>query len=108
MAGPGLIEGDVKVRDGMQLGQDCHASGALFSEGDIHIGPGCRIAGVITSKGKLHLSDGVVLGSPQHPVSVYAEAIETEGSVQIHGRIHARIQKPIANSPSFSSEEGAT
>lgn len=94
--GPGSIEGDIKARDSLRLGPRCHVQGNLFSEGDIHIGPDCQISGLVMAEGRLHLSPGVVIGSPQQPVSVCADVIQADGPVLIHGSVHARIQGDVA------------
>lgn len=94
--GPGLMEGDVRVRDSLRLGPNCHVRGNLLSGGDIRIGPGCSVRGLVMAEGKLHLSPGVVIGSPLQLVSVCADVIQADGPVQIHGTVHARIHGNIS------------
>ena len=94
--GPSLMEGDVRVRDSLRLGPNCHVRGNLLSGGDIRIGPGCSVRGLVMAEGKLHLSPGVVIGSPLQLVSVCADVIQADGPVQIHGTVHARIHGGIS------------
>lgn len=105
--GPSWIEGDIKARESLRLGPQCHVNGNLFSEGDIRIGSGCHLAGLVMAEGRLQLSPGVVIGSPQQPVSVCADVIDVQGPVLIHGSVHARIhgsvQAPTDPSPSGQS-----
>lgn len=103
--GPGVMEGDVRVRDSVRLGAGSHVRGNLFSGGDIRIGPGCSVRGLVMAEGKLHLSPGVVIGSPQQLVSVCADVIEAEGPVQIHGTVHARILGLIAHWPDVQAND---
>ncbi len=89
--GPGRIEGDLKARDGLHLGPDTHVRGNLFCEGDVWLDAGCHVSGLVMAEGSLHLAAGVVIGTPQLPVSVCADVIEVHGPVLVHGSVQARI-----------------
>lgn len=91
-----LIDGDLKARGPLQLGAHCRVLGNVFGERDIALGPGCRVLGLVMAEGRLQLASGVVIGSPQQPVSVCADQIDVQGPVQIHGTVHARIQGHVA------------
>lgn len=96
MQGPGLIEGDVKTRGNLRLGAGTRVEGNLFSEGDIWLDAGCTVSGLVMAEGSLHLAPGVVIGTPQHRVSVCADVIEAHGPVQVHGSVQARLGGHVA------------
>lgn len=93
-----LIDGDLKARGPLQLGAHCRVLGNVFGENDITLGPGCRVQGLVMAEGRLQLASGVVIGSPQQPVSVCADHIDVQGPVQIHGTVLARMQGHVARS----------
>ena len=94
--GSGRIEGDLKARDGVHLGPGTHLLGNLFGEDDIWLDAGCTVSGLVMAEGTLHLAPGVVIGTPQHPVSVCADVIEVRGPVVVHGSLQARIGGSVA------------
>ena len=94
--GPGRIEGDLKARDGLHLGPGTSVRGNLFCEGDIRLDAGCHVSGLVMAEGSLHLATGVVIGTPDLPVSVCADVIEVRGPVLVHGSVQARIGGSVA------------
>lgn len=93
--GPSRLEGDVKTRGGMRIGPGCQVLGNLFSEGDIRLESACRVAGVVMAEGRLQLAPHVVIGQLRQRVSVYADVIDAQGPVQVHGSLQARIQGQV-------------
>lgn len=94
--GPGRIEGDLKARDSLRLGPGTHLQGNLFCEGDVWLDAGCSVSGLVMAEGALHLAPGVVIGTPDHPVSVCADVVEVHGPVHVHGSVQARIGGSVA------------
>lgn len=94
--GPGRIEGDIKARDGLHLGPGTELQGNLFCEGDVWLDAGCSVSGLVMAEGSLHLAPGVVIGTPQHPVSVCADVMDVRGPVLVHGSVQARIRGSVA------------
>ena len=94
--GPCLIEGDIKAREGLRLGAGTQVQGNLFSEGDLWLEAGCRVRGLVVTEGRLHLDPGVVIGSPNAPVSVCADVIDVHGPVLVHGSVQARLTGSVA------------
>ena len=88
--GPGLIQGDLKARENLQLGSGVRVQGHVFCEGDIWIASGCAVAGLVLAEGALHVEPGVVIGLPGQPVSVCADAMVVRGPVVVHGSVQAK------------------
>ena len=65
-------------------------------EGDIRLDAGCHVSGLVMAEGSLHLATGVVIGTPDLPVSVCADVIEVRGPVLVHGSVQARIGGSVA------------
>lgn len=96
LQGPGLLEGDIKARDGLHLGAGVRVHGSLFCEGDIRLDTGSQVSGVVMAEGRLQLAPQVAIGTLQQPVSVCADVIDVRGPAQVHGTLQARVRGRIA------------
>lgn len=84
-----LVEGDVKARKGVVIGERAHVTGSVFSDNGIRVFDEAVIGGPVVSESLLQLGAGVHLGSLRAPTSVSANVILADNGVLAHGSVWA-------------------
>lgn len=85
-----ILEGDIKAREGVQVGARTQVIGALFCDKDIHLAAHVQVRGPVMAENAMVLDSGVVVGSIHAPTTLSARVLTVQPGAVSHGTVHAK------------------
>jgi cytoskeletal protein CcmA (bactofilin family) len=84
-----VIEGDIKARAGLQIGERTLITGAVFSDRDIHLAANVHVGGPVMAEGTLLMDSGAEIGDIDTPTTLSARYLAVRAGAISHGAVHA-------------------
>lgn len=84
-----VVNGDIKAREGLSLGEGSSMQGAITCEKRIYIFTNARVVGPVISEGDVLIGSGALVGLPEANTSISARNILVEVGAVVHGAVWA-------------------
>lgn len=84
------VYGDIKAREGLQIGPNGRVDGAITCEKSIHLWHDAQVLGPVVSESHILVGQNAAVGRLEAPTTISAQIVVAESGSRVHGTVWAR------------------